>query len=80
MAEEKKTEVEEVEIIDERVVTLLNENLEPYEAVMVTYRYKDYPPDVVIVPKSEYSDEKLREIIKKRIERFIKRQPRKLKL
>jgi len=81
MAEEKPTEtVEEVEIISEDETQLLDENLEPYDAVIVTWRYRDYPPVVTIIRKEEYSEEKLKEIIKKEIEKLKQKKRRTLRL
>lgn len=72
---------EEVRIISEVEITTYPVPGVPKRVKVITFVYKDLPPLDIIIPVEEYSEEKLKEAIKKRIQEYMKRPaPRVIKL
>ena len=81
MAAEEKKEPLEVEIIDEIETSVMDpETGELKPVIMVIYRYKNYPPRTIFIPKEEYSEEELKKRIREDIERRLKRRARTLRV
>lgn len=70
----------EVQIIDIDEVTTYPRIGEAKKQVVVTYVAPGYPPRTLFIPKEEYSEEKLKELIIEDLKRLRERKPRSLKL
>jgi len=75
----KKGKVEyEVTILPPTELTVYPEPLKPMKVIRVTYLYPGLAPGTVTISKEEYTEELMKKLIRKDIERRLKIKPRRL--
>ena len=70
----------EVDILSQREVPIPGADGKLITEVWITYRYGTLPPGSVRILKTDYSDNKRKEIIKRDIEKRLNEKPKKLEL
>lgn len=80
MAEEKPKEKIKATIIAMDTITLYDVAGNPVEYVVITYQVKGYPPRTIIIPKEQFDEKKLPEIIKVDFEKVRTQVPKEVEL